>query len=87
MKWGGALWGHPLKLRRWYRKPVSTLHILGKARSWLQKKKKKKKPLFSFPVDAAEMPSGVGVSPILNTKKLKFSFDVGGMGYGCLECV
>ena len=44
-------------------------------------------PLFSFPVDAAEMPSGVGVSPILNTKKLKFSFDVGGMGYGCLECV
>lgn len=46
VKWGGALWGHPLKLRRWYRKPVSTLHILGKARSWLQKKKKKKS-LFS----------------------------------------
>lgn len=33
------------------------------------------------------MPSGVGVSPILNTKKLKFLFDVGGMEYGCLECV
>lgn len=27
-----------------------------------------KMPFFFFPVDAAEMPSGVGVSPILNMK-------------------
>lgn len=43
-------------------------------------------PLSSFSVDAAEMPSGVGVSPILSMKKFKL-FDMGGMGHGCLECV
>lgn len=43
-------------------------------------------PLSSFPVDAAKMPSGVGVSGSEH-EKLNLSFDMGGMGYGCLEGV
>lgn len=61
---GRGFGGHHLKLRRWDRKTCLNALSYGRHSHILSAKM----PLFSFPVDAAKMPSGVGVSLVLNIK-------------------